>query len=151
MFWNLIVDLTKIKLWKQIGREKAKTNLQSETNWWFFPIKYYMTHMVKNLPAMQETLVRFLGHEVPWITDRLPTPVFLGFPGGSAGKESSAMWETWVWSLGWEDPLEKGMATLSSILAWRIPVHGVTKSQAWLRHFHMRNISISYIFYNRLT
>ena len=32
-----------------------------------------------------------------------------------------AMWETWVWSLDWEDALEKGMATHSSILAWRIP------------------------------
>ena len=32
-----------------------------------------------------------------------------------------AMQETQVWLLGWEDPLEKGMATLSSILAWRIP------------------------------
>ena len=31
------------------------------------------------------------------------------------------MQETWVWSLGWEDPLEKEMATPSSILAWRIP------------------------------
>ena len=31
------------------------------------------------------------------------------------------MWETWVQSLGWEDPLEKGKATHSSILAWRIP------------------------------
>ena len=31
------------------------------------------------------------------------------------------MQETWVWSLGWEDPLEKEMATLSSILAWEIP------------------------------
>ena len=31
------------------------------------------------------------------------------------------MWETWVWSLGWEDPLEKEMATHSSILPWRIP------------------------------
>ena len=31
------------------------------------------------------------------------------------------MWETWVQSLGWEDPLEKGKATYSSILAWRIP------------------------------
>ena len=31
------------------------------------------------------------------------------------------MWETWVWSLGWEDPLEKGKATNSSILSWRIP------------------------------
>ena len=32
-----------------------------------------------------------------------------------------AMWETWVLSLGWEDPLEKGTATHSSILAWKIP------------------------------
>ena len=30
------------------------------------------------------------------------------------------MWETWLQFLGWEDPLEKGMATQSSILAWRI-------------------------------
>ena len=32
-----------------------------------------------------------------------------------------AIWETWVRFLGWEDPLEEGMATHSSILAWRIP------------------------------
>ena len=36
-------------------------------------------------------------------------------------KNLPAMWETWVGSLGWEDPREKGMATHSSILAWRIP------------------------------
>ena len=36
-------------------------------------------------------------------------------------KNLPAMWETWVQSLGWEDPLEKGKATHSSILAWRIP------------------------------
>ena len=36
-------------------------------------------------------------------------------------KRLPIMWETWVWSLGWEDPLEKGMATHSSILAWKIP------------------------------
>ena len=46
------------------------------------------------------------------------------------------MWETWVQPLGWEDLLEKGLATHSSLLAWRIPsgawraaVHGVAKSQ----------------------
>ena len=70
----------------------------------------------------------------------LPTPVFLGFHGGSDGKESTAMWETWVRSLGWEDPLEEGMLTHTSILAWRIPmdrgarqatVHGVAES--WTR------------------
>ena len=36
-------------------------------------------------------------------------------------KNLLAMQETWVWSLGWDDPLQKGMATYSSILAWRIP------------------------------
>ena len=45
----------------------------------------------------------------------------LGFPGGSDGKNLPAMWEMWVRSSGQYDPLEKGMATHSSILAWRIP------------------------------
>ena len=36
-------------------------------------------------------------------------------------KNPPAMWKTWVRSLGWEDPLEKGTATHFSILAWRIP------------------------------
>ena len=36
-------------------------------------------------------------------------------------KNPPAMWETWVPSLGWEDPLEEGMAAHSSILAWKIP------------------------------
>ena len=36
-------------------------------------------------------------------------------------KNPATMQETWVWSLGWEDPFEKGMATHSSIIAWRIP------------------------------
>ena len=106
--------------------------------------------------------------KIHWRKDRLPTPVFLGFPYGSAGKESAcnvgdlgsipglgrspgegkgyslqysglenstdcivhgvaksqtshAVQEMWVQSLGWEYPLEKGKATHSSILAWRIP------------------------------
>ena len=56
-------------------------------------------------------------------------------------KNPLAMRETWVRSLGWEDSLEEGMATHSSILAWKIPmgrgawratVHGVTKSRTRL-------------------
>ena len=50
-------------------------------------------------------------------------------------KNLPALWETWVQFLGWEDPLEKGVATHSSILAWRIPV---TKSQTRLSDFHFR-------------
>ena len=44
-----------------------------------------VAQLVKNLPAMQETQVG----KIPWRRDRLPTPVFLGFPGGSDGKESA--------------------------------------------------------------
>ena len=54
-------------------------------------------------------------------------------------KNLPAMWETWIWYLGWEDLLGKGKVTHSSILAWRIPwttVHRVTKSQTWLNDFH---------------
>ena len=47
-----------------------------------------VTQLVKNPPAMQETLVQFLGWKFPWRWDRLPTPGFLGFPGGSVSKES---------------------------------------------------------------
>ena len=49
-----------------------------------------------------------------------------------------AIRETWVRSLGWEDPVEKGKATHSSILAWRITVHGVTDSRTQLSDFHFR-------------
>ena len=67
--------------------------------------------------------------------------VYLGFPGGSVVKNLPTMQETQenqVRSLGQEDPLEEGMATHSSIVAWRIPmdrgawwaiVHRVAKSQ----------------------
>ena len=45
---------------------------------------------VKTLPTMQETPVQFLdGEKIPWRRDELPTPVFLGFPGVSDGKEST--------------------------------------------------------------
>ena len=57
------------------------------------------------------------------ISTELVSHVFLqiGFPGGAVVKNLSAIQETWVQSLGQEEPLEKGMATHSSILAWRIP------------------------------
>ena len=62
----------------------------------------------------------------------------LGSAGGSVAKNLPVMQESWVPSLSWKDPLEEGMATHSSILAWRIPwteapggatFHGVTESQ----------------------
>ena len=66
----------------------------------------------------------------------------MGFTAGSDSKESACnVGETWVQSVGWEDPLEKGMTIHSSILAWRIPmdrgawqatVQGVAKSRTQL-------------------
>ena len=57
-------------------------------------------------------------------------------------KNLPAMWETWVRSLGQEEPLEKEMATHSGTLAWKIPwaekpgrLHGVAKSQTRLSNF----------------
>ena len=61
-------------------------------------------------------------------------------------KNLPATWETWVRSLGWEDPLEEGMTTHSSVLAWRIPmdrgawwatVHGVAESHTQLKQLSM--------------
>ena len=67
----------------------------------------------------------------------LPLFFFKGFPGGSAGKESACN----VGGLGWEDPLEKGAATHSSILAWRILCTVYSMGwQSWTQlnnfHFH---------------
>ena len=77
-----------------------------------------VARLVKNPPAMQETPIQFLGQEVPLEKgqDRLPTPVFLGFLGGSDGKESAYNVEDLGLIPGWEDPLEEDMATHSSIL-----------------------------------
>ena len=68
-------------------------------------------------------------------------------------KNLPAVRETWVRSLGWEDPLEEGMATHSSILAWRIPmdrgawratVHRGAKSQTQLSDYAQHIVLINY-------
>ena len=75
--------------------------------------------------------------KVPWRRDRLPIPVFLGFPGGSVVKNPPEMWEIWVPSLGWEDPLKKGMATHSIIFAWKIP-----RQNPWEEPHRVQSIGI---------
>ena len=61
-------------------------------------------------------------------------------------KSLHTMWETQVQSLGWEDHLEKGTATHSSIVAWRIPwttVHGVSESWTRLGDFYFTSVSVT--------
>ena len=97
-----------------------------------------ITQLVKNPPAMQETPVQFLGQEDPWRRDRLPTPVFLGFPCGSASKESACN----VGDLGsipvlGRSPGEgKGYPLQYSGLENSCIVHVVAKSRTQLNDFH---------------
>ena len=113
-------------------------------NCWQILIKNSLiAQLVKKIPAMQETLVWFLGLEDPlekgWDTcsSTLGLPLWLSWL-----KNLPAMWEIWVWSLSQEDPLAKGKATHSNILAWRIPLtgipqaHSVAKSQRQPSDFH---------------
>ena len=97
-----------------------------------------VAQLVKNPPAMQEIGFNSWGRKIRWRRDRLTTPVFLGFPGGRDGKESTCN-EGVLGSIpGLVGLLEEGLATHSSILAWRIPidrgawlaiVYGVANSQ----------------------
>ena len=70
---------------------------------------------------------QILYHWATWEAQVAPGVVYVYLPLSRASlaaqkvKNLPAMQETWFRSLGWEDPLEKGMATYSSILAWRIP------------------------------
>ena len=80
--------------------------------------------LVKSLPAMQETPVQVWVKKICWRRDRLPTPVFLGFPCGSAGKESACNagrpgFDPWVGKIPW------GKERLSTPLFWPREFHGL--------------------------
>ena len=74
-------------------------------------------------------------------------------------KNLPAMLETWVWSLGWEDTLEKEMATHSGILAWRIPwteesgpwAHKELDTTEWLTHTHTEYMGLQRVGHNWVT
>ena len=96
-----------------------------------------VAQLVKNLPAMQEILSR----EDPWRRDRLPTPVFLGFPHGSAGKESSCNVGDLgsIPGLGRSCGQGKGYPLQYSGLENSMDciVHGVAKSQTQIGRAHV--------------
>ena len=81
----------------------------------------FVAQLVKNLPAMQETPFDSWVRKICWKRDRLPTPLFLSFPGASVGKESTCN----VGDLGSVSRLGRspgeGNGYHSNILAWRIP------------------------------
>ena len=80
-----------------------------------------VAQLVKNPPAVRKTWVRSLDWDPLEKGIGYPLQYSWGSLVAQLVKNLPAMWETWVRSLGWEDPLEKGKATHSSILPWRIP------------------------------
>ena len=99
--------------------------------------------MVKNPPAMQETLVDSWVGKICWRGARLPTPVFLGFPCGSAGKEftHNAGDLGFIPRLGRSSAEGKGYPLQYS--GWENSmdciVHGVPKNQTQLSNFHLKD------------
>ena len=96
-----------------------------------------VAQLVKNPPAIQETWFTSWVRKIPWRTDRLPTPVFVGFPGSSDGKESarSAGCLGSIPGLGRSPGEGKSYPLQYSCLensmdrgAWQVTVHGVAKS-----------------------
>ena len=100
------------RLWCYSATIVPGTTRDRSLSWWRIPLQYRRPWF--------DSWVR----KIPWRRDRLPSPVFLGFPGGSAGKESAHS----TGDLGSIYGL--GKATHSSILAWRIS--WTEKSHTWL-------------------
>ena len=104
-----------------------------------------IAQLVKNLPAVQETPVRFLGREDPLEKGWLPTPVFLGFLYGSAGKESARNAGDLgsIPGLGRSPGEGKGYLLQYSGLENLMDsiVHGLTKSRTRLSNFHFHGLA----------
>ena len=94
---------------------------------WFLLIdKWYpivRASLVKNPPAMQETQFDSWVRKIPGGGIGYPLQYSWASLAAQTVKNPPGRRETWVRSLGWEDPLEKGKATHSSILVWRIPMY----------------------------
>ena len=122
---------------------------------WFFILWFeclwasLIVQLIKNLPAMQKTPVRFLGWEDPLERDRLSTPVFLGFPSDSADKESACIVGDLdsIPGLGWSPAEGKGYLLQYSGLENFMDciVHGIAKSRAWLMDFHFHWMCLVFI------
>ena len=95
-----------------------------------------IAQLVKNPPAIQETLVRFLGQEDLSAGEGIGYPLRYSWASlvAQVVKNLPEIQETWIQSLGREDPLEKGKATHSSILAWRIPWTVLSVKSQRVRH-----------------
>ena len=100
-----------------------------------------IAHLVKELPAMRRPWFNSCVRKISWRRDRPPTPVFLGFPYGSSGKESACNARDLgsIPGLGRYSGEGKGYPLQYSGMENTMDciVHGVAKSQTWLSDFHI--------------
>ena len=144
--WKLVMDR---EAWLAAihGVTKSRTRLSdwTELNW----TASLVGQLVKNLPAMQETLVWFLSLENLLEKDRLLTTVFLGFPCDSAGKESACNAGDLglIPGLGRSPGEGNGYPLQDSHLENSMDsiFHGVAKSWTWLRDYHKHCIQKYYL------
>ena len=88
----------------------------------------FIAQLGKNPPAMQVTLVLLLVGKIPWRRDRLPTPVFLSFSCGLAGKESACKEGDLVSIPGWKIPWRR--ERLSTPVFWPREFHGLQSMES---------------------
>ena len=140
LMFKEILEITK--RWTcQWSEKRTETNISQRKNFKYYLINIrasLIAQLVNNLPATQKTPVWFLGQKICWRRDRLSTPVFLGFPCGSAGKESACN----VGDLGSIPGLEgspgegKGYPHQYSGLYHGLYSHEAVKSWTRLADFH---------------
>ena len=106
-----------ITMWKYFKmKHKKLRTIKADIFMWTMENSFSTRHKPQKL--QRKRLIDFITWTFNIYMLKINTHAFLV---AQLVKNPPAIWETWVWSLGWEDPLEKGKASHSSILAWRIP------------------------------
>ena len=111
----LIHAKTRMNLWNMILSERGLSQKLIQTK-------------VMAFSCFLKKKGNYTSHHGLFLMNSYWSPVFASFSSAYGAslvvqmvKNLSTTWKTWLWYLGWDDPLEKGMATHSSIHAWRIP------------------------------
>ena len=100
--------LPTLTVWRELHPPRPALCPRCTLSWTSsFSLMYYLGHVQFALRAYHILLHGLIHPRASLVAQLLKNP--------------PAVQETWVWSLGWEEPMEKGKATHSSILAWRIP------------------------------